>query len=70
MSTLKEEISSRRTFTIISNPDACKTTQTEKLLWISSAIQGFKSLFYLDKFLSTIGSIVVQRNAKYVTAKN
>jgi len=39
MSTLKEEITRRRTFAIISHPDAGKTTLTEKLLWFGGAIQ-------------------------------
>nr|VFK14804.1 MAG: peptide chain release factor 3 [Candidatus Kentron sp. LFY] len=39
MSTLTEEISNRRTFAIISHPDAGKTTLTEKLLFSSGAIQ-------------------------------
>src|SRR6186713_1381574 len=33
------EISKRRTFAIISHPDAGKTTLTEKLLWFGGAIQ-------------------------------
>ncbi len=36
---LQEEISKRRTFAIISHPDAGKTTLTEKLLWFGGAIQ-------------------------------
>ncbi len=39
MSTLPEEISRRRTFAIISHPDAGKTTLTEKLLLFGGAIQ-------------------------------
>ncbi len=39
MSTLQEEIQRRRTFAIISHPDAGKTTLTEKLLWFGGAIQ-------------------------------
>jgi peptide chain release factor 3 len=39
MSNLKEEISRRRTFGIISHPDAGKTTLTEKLLLFGGAIQ-------------------------------
>ena len=39
MSSLQEEISRRRTFAIISHPDAGKTTLTEKLLWFGGAIQ-------------------------------
>jgi peptide chain release factor 3 len=37
--TVKEEISRRRTFAIISHPDAGKTTLTEKLLLFGGAIQ-------------------------------
>ena len=37
--TIKEEISRRRTFGIISHPDAGKTTLTEKLLLFGGAIQ-------------------------------
>jgi peptide chain release factor 3 len=37
--TPSEEISRRRTFAIISHPDAGKTTLTEKLLWFGGAIQ-------------------------------
>lgn len=36
--TLKEEIQRRRTFAIISHPDAGKTTLTEKLLLFGGAI--------------------------------
>ena len=39
MSSLKTEIGRRRTFAIISHPDAGKTTLTEKLLWYGGAIQ-------------------------------
>tara|TARA_R110001592_G_scaffold138225_1_gene356954 strand:+ start:72366 stop:73949 length:1584 start_codon:yes stop_codon:yes gene_type:complete len=39
MSTVKEEIARRRTFGIISHPDAGKTTLTEKLLLFGGAIQ-------------------------------
>ncbi|MDH5489690.1 MAG: GTP-binding protein, partial [Rhodospirillaceae bacterium] len=39
MSTLIEEIENRRTFAIISHPDAGKTTLTEKLLLFGGAIQ-------------------------------
>ena len=38
MSTLTEEISKRRTFAIISHPDAGKTPLTEKLLLFGGAI--------------------------------
>src|SRR5271156_6027575 len=39
MSTLTDEIARRRTFAIISHPDAAKTTLTEKLLLFGGAIQ-------------------------------
>ncbi|MBQ1505377.1 MAG: GTP-binding protein, partial [Erysipelotrichales bacterium] len=39
MSTLREKIKKRRTFAIISHPDAGKTTLTEKLLLYGGAIQ-------------------------------
>lgn len=39
MSQLTNEIAQRRTFAIISHPDAGKTTLTEKLLYFSGAIQ-------------------------------
>ena len=39
MSTLADEILRRRTFAIISHPDAGKTTLTEKLLLFGGAIQ-------------------------------
>ena len=39
MTALDNEISRRRTFAIISHPDAGKTTLTEKLLWLGGAIQ-------------------------------
>src|ERR1700740_674167 len=39
MSTLTDEILCRRTFAIISHPDAGKTTLTEKLLLFGGAIQ-------------------------------
>ena len=38
MANLKEEISKRRTFAIISHPDAGKTTLTEKFLLYGGAI--------------------------------
>ena len=38
MATLQEEISRRRTFAIISHPDAGKTTLTEKFLLYGGAI--------------------------------
>src|SRR4030081_1960638 len=39
MTTLPDEIARRRTFAIISHPDAGKTTLTEKLLLFGDAIQ-------------------------------
>jgi len=39
MTPLLEEVRRRRTFAIISHPDAGKTTLTEKLLLFSGAIQ-------------------------------
>ncbi|GAB7563156.1 peptide chain release factor 3 [Methylobacillus methanolivorans] len=39
MSSFTSEIQRRRTFAIISHPDAGKTTLTEKLLWFGGAIQ-------------------------------
>lgn len=39
MTDYQKEISRRRTFAIISHPDAGKTTITEKLLWFGKAIQ-------------------------------
>ena len=39
MSSLSDQINQRRTFAIISHPDAGKTTLTEKLLWFGGAIQ-------------------------------
>lgn len=38
-STLQEQVNKRRTFAIISHPDAGKTTLTEKLLYFGGAIQ-------------------------------
>ena len=39
MSTIQNEITKRRTFAIISHPDAGKTTLTEKLLLYTGSIQ-------------------------------
>jgi len=39
MSSLEQEAARRRTFAIISHPDAGKTTLTEKLLLFGGAIQ-------------------------------
>ncbi|MCD8026591.1 MAG: peptide chain release factor 3 [Clostridiales bacterium] len=51
MSSIKEEIEKRRTFAIISHPDAGKTTLTEKLLLYGGAI-------------NLAGSVKVKRTAK------
>lgn len=40
---LEQEILSRRTFAIISHPDAGKTTMTEKLLLFGGAIRYWNS---------------------------
>ena len=37
---LKEEVESRKTFAIISHPDAGKTTLTEKLLYLVVQLAG------------------------------
>ena len=39
MATIEQEIKKRRTFAIISHPDAGKTTLTEKFLLYGGAIQ-------------------------------
>ena len=39
MSVIQEQVARRRTFAIISHPDAGKTTLTEKLLLFGGAIQ-------------------------------
>ena len=55
MSTMREEIESRRTFAIISHPDAGKTTLTEKLLLYGGAIQ-------------TAGSVKGKQSAKHAVS--
>ena len=55
MATLQEEISRRRTFAIISHPDAGKTTLTEKLLLYGGAIQ-------------TAGSVKGKQSAKHAVS--
>lgn len=55
MTTLQEEIQRRRTFAIISHPDAGKTTITEKLLLFGGAIQ-------------QAGAIKAKKAAKYTTS--
>ena len=54
MPSLREQIESRRTFAIISHPDAGKTTLTEKLLLYGGAIQTAGSVF---GFLSALVAV-------------
>jgi peptide chain release factor 3 len=54
-STLQNEVERRRTFAIISHPDAGKTTLTEKLLLYGGAIQ-------------TAGQVAARRRARAVTS--
>ena len=55
MTTIPEQIEQRRTFAIISHPDAGKTTLTEKLLLFGGAIQ-------------LAGSVKARKAAKYATS--
>ena len=55
MASLSDEISSRRTFAIISHPDAGKTTLTEKLLLYTGSIQ-------------TAGSVKGKSSAKHAVS--
>ena len=55
MSTTTDEIRRRRTFAIISHPDAGKTTLTEKLLWFGGAIQ-------------MAGSVRARKSSKHATS--
>ena len=55
MASLREQIESRRTFAIISHPDAGKTTLTEKLLLYGGAIQ-------------TAGSVKGKQSAKHAVS--
>ena len=48
MPTLEEEISRRRTFAIISHPDAGKTTLTEKLKHVKTSL---KCMMWMDSVL-------------------
>src|SRR3972149_5940141 len=50
-----EEISRRRTFAIISHPDAGKTTVTEQLLYYGGAIQ-------------LVGTIKARKSARHATS--
>ncbi len=55
MASLKEEVNSRRTFAIISHPDAGKTTLTEKLLLFGGAIRD-------------AGTVKARKTGKYATS--
>ncbi|MPZ99870.1 MAG: peptide chain release factor 3 [Dehalococcoidia bacterium] len=55
MPTRSEEIARRRTFAIISHPDAGKTTLTEKFLLYAGAVE-------------TAGSVRARRNARFATS--
>lgn len=55
MSDLKKEIRRRRTFAIISHPDAGKTTVTEKLLYLGGAIQ-------------VAGTVKARKSARHATS--
>ncbi|SDI21248.1 peptide chain release factor 3 [Alteribacillus bidgolensis] len=55
MSKLEEEIQSRKTFAIISHPDAGKTTLTEKLLYFGGAIR-------------EAGTVKGKKNTKHATS--
>ena len=55
MSNLEKEIKRRRTFAIISHPDAGKTTTTEKLLLYGGAIQ-------------LAGTVKAKRGKKFATS--
>src|SRR5690554_6133394 len=55
MSRLSEEVRRRRTFAIISHPDAGKTTLTEKLLLCGGAIH-------------LAGSVKARRSARHATS--
>ena len=55
MSTLVNELNKRRTFAIISHPDAGKTTVTEKLLYLGGAI-------------NTAGTVKARKSARHATS--
>ncbi len=55
MSVLEDNIKSRRTFAIISHPDAGKTTVTEKLLYLGGAIQ-------------VAGTVKARKSARHATS--
>ena len=53
MGNLKEEINRRRTFAIISHPDAGKTTLSESMLYHAGAIRKLGRVDHKDAFLDT-----------------
>lgn len=55
MSELSQQAEKRRTFAIISHPDAGKTTLTEKILWLGGAIQ-------------MAGTVKARKSAHYATS--
>ena len=55
MSILDNELKKRRTFAIISHPDAGKTTVTEKLLYLGGAI-------------NTAGTVKARKSARHATS--
>lgn len=55
MSMLQKELKKRRTFAIISHPDAGKTTVTEKLLYLGGAI-------------NTAGTVKARKSARHATS--
>ncbi|MGH8594875.1 MAG: GTP-binding protein, partial [Gammaproteobacteria bacterium] len=55
MKQLLTEVAKRRTFAIISHPDAGKTTLTEKLLLLGGAIQ-------------VAGTVKARKNTRYATS--
>jgi peptide chain release factor 3 len=55
MSILENELEKRRTFAIISHPDAGKTTVTEKLLYLGGAI-------------NTAGTVKARKSARHATS--
>ncbi|MRG87269.1 peptide chain release factor 3 [Salinibacillus xinjiangensis] len=55
MSDINQEVSRRKTFAIISHPDAGKTTLTEKMLLLGGAIR-------------TAGSVKAKKSAKFATS--
>ena len=72
MSDLQREISRRRTFAIISHPDAGKTTLSEAMLYRSGAIRSLGRVDHRDAFLDTDamerarGITIFSKQAKFV----